>query len=137
MYDMCVTYFHVVEMFALLLRAFTFLNIVSNTLVFNLMRVECISRRKKTQPKLLPCLKVRPNQRGRIIYERRRALTQRSETSSGTSRLIFAIGCVNEEHSKNPVNLENNKKRSRPRKSRKKSPGMMDILSDSSESESD
>ena len=83
------------------------LKIVSNTLVFHLMRVEFISRRKKTKPKLLPCLAVRPDQRGRIIYERRRVITQRSEISSGTSRLVFAFGCVYEEHLKDLVNLEN------------------------------
>lgn len=51
MYDMCVMYFPVVEIFTFLLRAFIFLKIVSNTLVFqyNESRTHCTKKENLTK----------------------------------------------------------------------------------------
>ena len=84
MSDMCVMYFHIVEMFALLLRAFIFLKIVSNTLVFKCYESRMHFTKKEIQIKIVTMSRCQ------------------------TSRFFFAIWCVNEEHSKDPVNLENN-----------------------------
>ena len=53
MSDMCVMYFHIVEMFALLLRAFIFLKIVSIALVFKCYESRMHFTKKEIQTQIV------------------------------------------------------------------------------------